>query len=297
MVFACVVAVVAFVRQYSDLNDDTVQSTLVPDQPDITYCTIEGISQKLDFYFPKTSGAQPVPLVVFVHGGSFTGGNKRGGTSLVTDIPVMVARGYAVASVNYRLAPQHRFPAPLADVKCSIRYLRANAAKFNIDPTKIAIWGASAGGNLAALVGLTGPSAEFDTGPLLDQSSRVSAVVDLFGPTDLTASDFNWLQSFLLYRAMGTTSQQDAILTAANPVNYVSKHAPPFLILHGEQDNAVPASQSRLFYERLKAANLDATLVMVKNANHEFKPTGGPIDPSRTVISQLVADFFDRVIR
>lgn len=296
LLIGCVFSVATTISRYSSLDEDAATLTLSPDLPNVVYCTMDDVPLMLDLYLaPRDAG--PAPWVVVVHGGAWTGGNKRGGSSLITDIPALVAHGYTVASVDYRLAPQYHFPAPLADVKCAIRFLRANAQRYNLDPERGAAWGASAGGNLAALAGLVGPEVGYESGQWLDQSSRVSAVAELFGPTDLAATDMNWLEQILLYRAMGTTSPRDPILTSASPITYVSREAPPFLILHGEVDDVVPPSQASLLYNRLTAAGVDATLVMVKNANHEFKPTGGQIDPPRLELTRRVVEFFDRVVR
>jgi acetyl esterase/lipase len=205
----------------------------------------------------------------------------------------MTERGYAVAAVNYRRAPEWKFPAPLNDVKCAVRFLRANAATYKLDPNRFGIWGGSAGGQLAAFVGLTDARAGFDVGEYPEQSSAVLAVADLFGPTDLTA-DLSLLQKLLLFRAFETIDSQAPLLKRASPINYISKGAPPFLILQGEQDDAVPLAQSQAFYEQLTAAGVDATLVVVKNANHNFAPSGGPISPSRAELSKIMGDFFDR---
>ena len=284
--------IVRYAIQYQSLQDDSGDISLAPDMPDIVYCTIDGVSQPMDIYRPTQRPAGRIPVLVYVHGGSFVGGDKRKGSG-VGDIPAMVARGYMVAAINYRLAPTYYFPAPLEDVKCAIRYLRANAAQYGLDAERIGIWGGSAGGHLAAMAGLTGDGEDFVKGGYADQSSGVAAVVDMFGPSDL-AGDFNWLQTFLLGRAFGTTDKRAAILARASPVNYVSAHTPPMLIMHGDQDDVVPVSQSYTLYERLRAAGAPVELAIVKNANHNFAPTGGVIDPPRATLTRMMAEFFDK---
>jgi acetyl esterase/lipase len=301
LAFAAIIGVVlmagiAWVVRYQSLNDDSEELALVPDWSDVTYCSPAGAAQKLDLYLPHDADSGLWPVLVYVHGGGFVGGDKRKGSGL-TDIPAMVARGYAVAAINYRLTRDDRFPAAIQDVKCAIRFLRAGSRVYNLDPTRVGIWDGSAGGNLAPLAGLAGPDAGFEAGQYLDQSSAVRAVADMFGPTDLTAPDFNRLQRYLLNRAFGTTDASDPTLVAASPVNYAHAGAPPFLILHGTQDTAVPLSQSQRFHGRLLAAGADAQLIVVSNANHNFKPTGGPISPSRAEISVALVDFFDRRLK
>lgn len=292
-IVVCIVMAL-FAARYQALDDDADLIVLTPDIADVTYCTMDGVPLKLDVYFPATRDQNILPLLVYVHGGGWTGGDKRKGSGII-DIPAMTARGYVVVAVNYRRAPAYKFSAPLNDVKCALRYLRANATQYKIDSSRIGIWGGSAGGHLASFAGLTDANAGFDVGEHTNQSSSVHAVADLFGPTDLTAN-FSPLQYLLLYRAFGTIDSQSPILKQASPVNYISRAAPPFLILQGAQDNVVPLTQSQIFYDRLKAAGVDATLVVVQNANHNFAPTGGAISPSRAELSQILGNFFDRVL-
>ena len=118
----------------------------------------------------------------------------------------------------------------------------------------------------------------------------------MFGPADLT-QPMSWLQRIVLRRAFGTDSPSDARLIEASPVQYVTRHAPPFLIMNGEQDTAVPVEQAQALYQKLLDAEVDATLVIVENADHNFKPIGGPINPTRTEISEMMGDFFDRYLK
>jgi dipeptidyl aminopeptidase/acylaminoacyl peptidase len=124
----------------------------------------------------------------------------------------------------------------------------------------------------------------------------VDAVVDMFGPADLTLP-MSWLQRIVLRRAFGTDSPSDARLMEASPVRYITRDAPPFLILNGAQDTAVPVEQAQALYQELLEAEVDVTLVIVENADHNFKPVGGEIFPSREAISELMADFFERTLK
>jgi acetyl esterase/lipase len=238
----------SWVRQYQALTDDETEITLTPDVADLTYCAPDGVPLKMDLYFPVDSQA-PWQVLVYAHGGSFTGGDKRKGSGVI-DIPAMTARGYAVAAINYRLMSDCPFPAEVLDAKCAIRFLRAHAAEYQLKTEKIGIWGGSAGGHLVAMVGLTNDNPAFDTEEYLEQSSRVEVVVEMFGPTDLT-TEMGWLQRWLLRRAFGTDDPNTAVLHDASPINYVTKEAPPFLILHGEQDSAVPLEQAQVLYQKL----------------------------------------------
>lgn len=293
MIGSCALTLYGFtwIRQYQQLADEEPDIALSPDVPDLTYCTMDGVSLKMDLYYPENADV-PYQLLVYVHGGSFTSGDKRTGSGTI-DIPAMTERGYAVAAINYRLMPEYPFPAQVVDAKCAIRFLRAHAQEYNLQTEKIGIWGGSAGGHLAAMMGLTTGDPTFEVGEHQEYSSQVNAVVEMFGPTDLT-QPMGWLQRLLLRRAFGTDSPADRRLIEASPIQYVTPDAVPFLILHGAQDMAVPVEQAQVFYQEFSEAGLDATLVIVENANHNFKPTGGAIRPARSELSDMMADFFDR---
>lgn len=285
---------VLWVSQYQALADEGPDIVLAPDIADVTYCTPGGVPLKMDLYFPVEA---PVPwqVLVYAHGGSFTSGDKRKGSGII-DIPAMTARGYAVAAINYRLMPAHPFPSEIQDAKCAIRFLRAHTGAYKLKTEEIGIWGGSAGGHLVAMVGLTNGDPVFEAGEYLEQSSRVDAVVEMFGPTNLV-DHFNWFQRWLLRRAFGTDDPSNDLLHRASPVYHVTSAAPPFLILHGEQDSAVPVTQARELHQEFINAGATSTLVIVKNANHNFKPTGGPIQPGRGEISTTMAGFFDYWLR
>jgi len=237
-----------------------------------------------------------VPAVLYVHGGGWTKGDKGTGAG-ATEIPELISRGYLVAAINYRLAPQYKFPAQIEDVKCAIRFLRANAATYGIDPERIGAWGGSAGGHLVALLGVTDAAAGFEgNGGYADQSSRVQAVVDMFGPSDLTVV-FEGAGQRLMEQVFGTANKSSDTVKQASRVIWVSSDDTPFLILHGEKDTLVPLSQSKILYDRLVAAGVPATLTIVENAGHGFAPAGGTIGPSRTEITNMIADFFDKHLK
>jgi len=282
-----------WIRQYQQLADEEPEIILSPSLSDTTYCTMDGVPLKMDLYFRESEA--PWHVLLYVHGGSFTSGDKRNGSGVV-DIPAMTARGYAVAAINYRLMPEYPFPAEVTDAKCAVRFLRAHAHEYDLRTEKIGIWGGSAGGHLSAMMGLTNGDPGFELGENREYSSHVDAVVEMFGPMDLT-QPMSWLQRQLLRRAFGTDSPNDVRLIEASPIRYVTRDAAPFLILQGEEDTAVPAEQAQALYETLSGAGIDVTLVMVQNANHNFKPTGGPIDPTRTEISDIMGDFFDRLLK
>lgn len=257
---------------------------------DVTYCVADGVELKMDVYYPLEASG-PVPAAIYVHGGGWTGGDKAGeGGS--QEIPELLHRGYLAVKINYRLAPRWTFPAMIEDVKCAVRSLRANAARYGLDPMRIGAWGGSAGGHLVALLGTLDEGVFEGSGGFPEASSRVRAVAVLSGPTDLPRL-FAHQGREVMRRVFGVTDPNAEILVQTSPVHWVSSDDPPFLIVHGERDTLVPPEQARILYNTLRAANVSATLAMVRNAGHGFRPVGGPIDPSREEITQMIADFFD----
>jgi acetyl esterase/lipase len=259
---------------------------------DIEYVPGGHERQKLDLYLPQGADPNgPRPLIVWVHGGAWLAGDKGRPPALP-----FVNEGYAVASIGYRLSQHAIFPAQIEDCKAAIRWLRVNAGKYGYDPNRIGAWGASAGGHLVALLGTTGDVNEFDAGPNRGVSSRVQAVCDFFGPTDFTKMSSFW--STMNHDANdapearligGPVQQNKDKVQRANPIAYVTKDDPPFLIVHGDKDPLVPHNQSELLEEALKKAGVEVTLYTVPNGGH-----GGFRDPQ---VDALVADFFKKHLR
>jgi len=235
-----------------------------PPLSDVTYCQVDGVELKMDAYFPAEQGA-PAPALVYVHGGGWNQGDRRSGLE-TGETALLTNAGFAVFAVNYRLAPAYRFPAMITDVKCAVRSIRAHAAEYNIDPSRIGALGASAGGHLAALLGTADSRAGFDTGEFREYSSRVQAVVDIFGPADLTLQNFSAAQVHSASQVF--TAEQ---LVPASPVTHISPDDPPFLIIHGDHDTVVPLEQSQILYSALIASDVPAELVIVHNAGHGFQ--------------------------
>lgn len=249
-------------------------------------------AQTLDLYVPQSD--KPLPVVVWIHGGAWSSGSKDMCASLA-----LVGMGYAAASVEYRLSQEAKFPAQINDCKAAIRFLRANAAKYNIDPNRIGVWGASAGGHLVALLGTSAGVKDLEgDGPNQEVSSEVQAVCDWFGPTDLLAmSKFpsnikhdaaDSPESRLFGRSIQEIRER---VKAANPIEYVQKGKtyPPFLIMHGDRDALVPLNQSQLLHDALKKADADVEFIVVKGAGHgQF---------SDAASKRAVIDFFDKKLK
>jgi acetyl esterase/lipase len=245
----------------------------VRDIQDLEYAKIGAKSLRLDLLLPRTSD-KPAPLVVWVHGGAWMGGDK-------SQCPVrpLVTSGFAVASINYRLSQEAKFPAQIFDCKGAVRWLRAHTKEYGFDPGNIGAWGPSAGGHLVALLGTSGAVKELegDVGGNLDQSSKVQAVIDFFGPTDFLRMrghksnlDHDAPDSPEAKLIGGAVHDNPEKARKADPIQYITKDDPPFLIMHGDQDMIVPVNQSELLYEALKKTGVTVTYEPVKGAGHGF---------------------------
>jgi acetyl esterase/lipase len=246
----------------------------------------ESPNQRLDIYLPE-QGNGPFPVIVAMHGGAFLGGDKAD----VQAKPMMsgLPRGYAVASINYRLSGEAKFPAPIRDCKSAIRFLRANAPGFHLDPDRIAVWGGSAGGYLAAMLGTSPTTRELDdpAADNLNVSCAVQAVVDWCGP----AENFLKMDDEFRHSGRGTPnhSEEDSpesllmgrkiteipeLVRMASPMTYVTANVPPFLIQHGELDHIVPVEQSIEFATAIaRAAGPErVTLEVLPGVGHHGDP-------------------------
>ena len=289
LVLLGLILVLSFSACQSSETPETPPSDLAGTvQQDIVYSSSNGADLKLDIHYPDLVNG-PVPTVVYIHGGAWIQGDKEEGAGTV-DIPALLEAGFAVVAVNYRLAPEYKFPAMIEDVKCAIRFLRANADRYSLATEKIGAYGGSAGGHLVSLLGLTDSSAGWDSGDYAEYSSRVQAVVDMFGPTNLTGP-FSPEAPVKCEDVFGTCKVNDPVLRDASPVTWVSADDPPFLILHGDKDAVVPLSQSETLYERLRDAGIEVTLVVVRNGEHGLWPKAD-MEPSRSQLSEMIVEFF-----
>lgn len=240
---------------------------------DIEYAVVDGISLRLDLYLPEASQAASVPLVVWVHGGGWRAGSKDR-----TYAPETLGEAYAVASIDYRLSQVATFPAQIHDVKAAIRWLRAHAKVYGFDPDHVGAWGSSAGGHLVALLGTScGVEAlEGSVGGFSEQSSCVHAVCDFYGPADLPAlieqrggtDPWHLMPEEQLIGGPVADNLELAIL--ASPIAHVDSDDPPFLIMHGSEDQTVFVEQSIAFDAALQAAGADSMLIVIDGAGHGF---------------------------
>lgn len=265
------------------LHTPAYPADLVPAQRNLAYAA-RSASQVLDLFLPNAEkyGKGPFPVVVNIHGGGFMGGSKE--MLDATMARALLNDGVAVASLNYRVSGEAQFPAAVQDVKAAVRYLRANAARLQLDPDHFIAFGQSAGGNLASMLGVTAGIAEFDDAALGNAgvSSSVQAVIDWFGPSDFSRMDAqakaqacpassqlhgkaNSPESAYIGCAVGSCSERAA---AASPVHYVNAKAPPFLLQKGALDCTVPVAQSQVLYEALKASHVEASLDVLPATGH-----------------------------
>jgi len=250
-------------------------------RPDIQYAATDDPAQRLDLFLPKQrAGSKPLPIIVFIHGGAWKNGDKRSGFRHLA--PLVATGKYAGATIEYRLTGQAIWPAQIHDCKAAIRWLRGNAKQHGLDPNRLVAWGTSAGGHLVAMLGTTGGVEELDgdLGDHDDQSSRVTAVINFFGPSDLATMNEggstmdHYAKDSPETNLIGETVQAAREKwDAASPLSYVSADDAPMLIMHGDKDPLVPHRQSVIVRDALVQAGVEATLVTVKDAGHGF---GGP---------------------
>ncbi len=231
----------------------------------IVYGEAGGQQLTMDYYPP--AGPSPHPVAIIIHGGGYVGGtSKNNSEAYCADF--LAPAGYAVFSINYRLAPKYPYPAMVEDVERAIRYIRRNAKKWQADPNRIALVGGSAGGYLSNMVGvLQAPGIKGAKDPVDRTSARVQAVVTLFGPSDLRGREPQGNVKSLL----GPLIEQkgvEAALAEASPVMHINSDAPPFLLIHGDQDKSVPFVQSTHMQVALKANGVRCDLIVIPNGPH-----------------------------
>lgn len=291
ILFACVFFAVAGANMSAQTSDIT-------EWKNVQYGNADGIPLLMDIAAPEPSPSRPVAAFVMLHGGGWGGGAR---TDMWSRTQMLAKKGYVAATVEYRLSMKYPFPAQLEDCKAAVRYLRANAAKYGIDPQRIGAWGGSAGGHLVSMLGLTAGMPEFEgTGGNPGVSDAIQMAVDCFGPSDFKTweatvhklggdpeaqklfgadvpdKNLKWQTGFSLKTDLNLIGlfegKPDERADWASPVTYAKDHgktAPPFLIVQGTQDVWVPMQQSVLLADTLDAAGVDVTLMFVPNMGHD----------------------------
>jgi acetyl esterase/lipase len=262
----------------------------------VEYARPDGKPQSLDLAFPKDANGK-LPLIVAIHGGGWSGGDKRGPMMMLLPL---IRDGYAVASINYRLSQVAKFPSQVHDCKAAIRFLRAHAEEYHLHPDHIGIWGDSAGGHLVAMLGTTAGNKDLegDEGNS-DVSSRVQAVVDFYGPSDFLTINRQAPPDTAIHHDDPGSPEAKLIGGAipdnkdkagqASPVHYVSRDAAPFLIMHGDVDKLVPLAQSIELRDALQKAGVEASLYIIGGQGHGFR--------DHPELLPMIRAFFDRHLK
>ena len=250
---------------------------------------------------PKDPSTAPMPAVIWIHGGGWSGGSHKGNTAVF-----LATKGYFTASIEYRLSGEAKWPAQIEDCKLGVRWLRANAAKYNIDPARIGCWGSSAGGHLVACLGVMDDPRFEGSGGYAGVSSGVQAVCDFYGPADMTqgsagiqgAQDGQDAQAPLgLFGA--PFKDKPELWRDGSPIVHVKAGDPPFLIVHGDADKTVPHEHSEKFVAALQKAGVPVELITVQRGGHNLQAQPGetPAEPGRDAINAAVLAFFNKVLR
>jgi acetyl esterase/lipase len=240
---------------------------------DVVYQQLPGYTpQIVDIYVPATKG--PHPLVLYIHGGGWVGGHTRQSGALANFpavLAALAAEGFTVASLEYRLSNEAKFPAQVQDAKAALRFLGAHAAQYRIDPARVGIWGGSAGGHLTALTALTCHETSLD--PAADKDVCATAAVTWYGVFDFAALAAVRAGNTdgAAERLMGCTGPcTPAQYAPASPVTWIDARDPPFLLIHGDEDNTVPVGQSHLAEARLRAAGVPVQAIYIPAVDHSF---------------------------
>jgi acetyl esterase/lipase len=255
---------------------------------DVQYGTGGGRPLKLHILRPKEKPGTPMPVIVWIHGGGWRGGHRDSG---LIRLAGFAERGYLGATIEYRLSGEATFPAQIEDCKCAIRFLRAKAKDYHLDPERIGVWGSSAGGHLVALLGTSGHVKELEgKGGWENFSSKVQAVCDFCGPTDFVkiVADSDRAKEAVNRLLGGPPSEKKDLAVLASPLTHVTRDLPRFLVVHGDQDRVVPMDQSELLCEALKKAGGRVKLHVAKGQGHGL---GGE------ELMTAVRSFFDRELK
>lgn len=245
----------------------------VPDnvtfERDITYADAGGAKVQLNLARPKNTTG-PLPAVLCIHGGGFRAGSREGYNKLCL---TLAQRGFVAATISYRLAPAHQFPAAVHDTKAAVRWLRANAAKYGINPDRIGVTGGSAGGHLAQFLGVTAGVKEFEGMDNPGFPSTVTCVVNVYGPSDFTKSYGKSVDAHVVLPLWlgGDVDSARARHIQSSPLNWVNPNAAPTLIIHGTEDKYVAYEQAIWMRDRLMACGVPVELLTLEGAGHGFK--------------------------
>lgn len=256
----------------------------------IEYSSPGGKPLALNLARPK-QGSGPFPAVICIHGGGFRAGTRDGYDGLCVRL---AERGYVAATITYRLAPEHRFPAAVHDTKAAVRWLRAEATRYGVDPARIGVTGGSAGGHLAQFLGVTAHVPRFEgEGGNAGESSAVACVVNVYGPSDFTKSYGKSVDAHEVLPLWfgGNLDTHRDLHVIGSPLSWVTPDAAPTLCIHGTEDAYVAHEQAVWLVDKLKAATVEAELLTLEGAGHGFKGA----DAERA--DAALFEFFDRHLK
>lgn len=256
----------------------------------IEYTNPDNQHLQLNLARPKT-GEGPFPAIICIHGGGFRAGKRDGYDGLCVKL---AERGYVAATVTYRLAPKYQFPAAVHDTKAAVRWMRANAKTYKIDPTRIGVTGGSAGGHLAQFLGVTANVPQFEgTGGNAEQSSAVTCVVNVYGPSDFTKSYGKSVDAHEVLPLWlgGNLDEKRALHIQASPLYWVTPNAAPTLCIHGTEDKYVGHEQAVWMVDKLKASAVEAELLTLPGAGHGFK--GADAEKA----DKALFEYFDKMLK
>lgn len=256
----------------------------------IEYTNPDGQPLLLNLARPRT-GTGPFPAVLCIHGGGFRAGKRESYDDLCVKL---TERGYVAATITYRLAPAHRFPAAVHDTKAAVRWLRAHSEQYSINPDRIGVTGGSAGGHLAQFLGVTAGVPQFEgTGGNPDQSSSVTCVVNVYGPSDFTRSYGHSVDAHEVLPLWfgGNLETARNLHVQGSPLYWVTPNSAPTLCIHGTEDKYVAHEQAVWLTDRLKASAVEAELLTLEGAGHGFKGT----DSEKA--QQALFEYFDRYLK
>jgi acetyl esterase/lipase len=262
-------------------------------EKNIEYSNPDDQHLQLNMARPK-EGSGPFPAVICIHGGGFRAGTRESFNGLCLQL---AERGYVAVTVSYRLAPKYQFPAAVYDVKAAVRWMRANAEKYQIDPDRIGTTGGSAGGHLAQFLGVTSGVKKFEgDGGNAEYSSSVKCVVNFYGPSDFTKSyDASVDAKDVLPLFLGGNLEQERHRhIESSPLYWVTPEAAPTLFVHGTKDAYVAHEQAEWIVERMKAADVEATLMTIEDGDHGFRTSSPEV---KEKIENARFEFFEKHLK
>jgi len=252
--------------------------------PDIPYRIIGSERIRLDMLYPAVPSPAPMPVIIFIASEQWNVDQRK-----LNPTAYLAEMGFFTISISHRLSTQAQFPAQIEDAKAAVHWVRSHAESCYLDPHHIGVWGISSGGHLAALLGTSAGITDLEGGTVLgEDASSVQAVATMASPIDLTCSDRGLGQNDSPCALLlgGPVEDRLELAQKANPLTHIRSNVPPFLVIHGEQDDVVPIEQSELLVRGLAGAGVDVTLARLHCEGHTLSPKAS------LHAQQMVADFF-----